>query len=209
MRGSFSKLLPFQSVRWMPCHEFLCPQTRVILRLKGKSNGVRGVFKKKWSMLQRWLSLDALFGAIFLFLLSRSLLVEMRFIPSSSMYPTLQVEDRVVIEKVSYWYKSPAIGDIITFTAPRSLQEMGFKEDIFIKRIVAKAGDWVEVNNGVLYINGAAQSEDFIAEPLAYKMHATVCSLEPSFLDHCLPLVGFRNFFYPADKSTCSNNIME
>lgn len=95
------------------------------------------------------------------------MLSEIRFIPSSSMYPTLRVGDRIIVEKASYYVRSPAINDIVTFFDPTQPSE-DTEKNVFIKRIVAKAGDFVEVNSGLLYVNGIPQEEDFIAEPPKY-----------------------------------------
>ncbi|XP_043698262.1 chloroplast processing peptidase-like isoform X1 [Telopea speciosissima] len=139
-------LLTFPSLRWMPC------QTLAFLR---------------------WPSLDG-FMSILVLVLLWSMFVEVRFIPSSSMYPTLRVGDRIIADKVSYYFKSVAVDDIVLFRAPKNLQDIGFrKEDVFIKRIVAKAGDLVEVQHGLLYINGIARSEDFTAEQPTYRLSAT------------------------------------
>ncbi|KAK9150938.1 hypothetical protein Syun_009247 [Stephania yunnanensis] len=57
------------------------------------------------------------------------------------------------------------------FSSTCFMQENGFSSgDVFIKRIVAKAGDYVEVRDGQLVVNGIVQDEDFILEPLAYVM---------------------------------------
>ncbi|PSS31885.1 Thylakoidal processing peptidase [Actinidia chinensis var. chinensis] len=89
------------------------------------------------------------------------------------MYPTLRVGDRVIIERASYYIRRPAINDIIIFRAPT--QQPGFREEeIFIKRIVASAGDLVEVHHGSLYVNGIAQNEDFIAERATYSSNPTI-----------------------------------
>jgi signal peptidase I len=103
----------------------------------------------------------------------RTFIAEPRFIPSDSMVPTLLIDDRLIIEKVSFRSRVPHRGDIVVFEPPEVLQARGYKkEQVFIKRVIGEPGDRLEVQNHQVIVNGQALSEPYIAEAPAYEMPA-------------------------------------
>jgi signal peptidase I len=122
------------------------------------------ISRKKW-LIDNLISLGT---ALFLVFMIRSSIIEAFKIPSGSMIPTLMVGDHIFVNKFAYgfrlpfseWLESgpvtlvkrapPRRGDIIVFLYPRD-------ESLhYIKRVVAVAGDTVEVRDKVLYLNGNA-----------------------------------------------------
>ena len=86
----------------------------------------------------------------------RPFVVESFYIPSESMVPTLQVGDRVLVNKFIYRFTEPQRGDIVVF---KSVEGDG--EDL-IKRVVGVPGDVIAVRNGRLLVNGKRQSEPYV-----------------------------------------------
>lgn len=111
--------------------------------------------------------------ALFLALFIRAFVAEPRYIPSDSMLPTLQVGDRLVVEKISYHFHPPVKGDIVVFDPPQQLQVQGYaKNQAFIKRVIATPGQTIEIHNGKVYLNNQPLNENYIAEPANYQMGA-------------------------------------
>ena len=93
--------------------------------------------------------------------------VEKFVIPSSSMLPTLQIEDRIFVDKSSDY--QPDLGDIIVFTATQEAQELDpdnaiAKNDFFIKRIIGLPGQKIRIEDGIVYLNDFPLVEDYIQE---------------------------------------------
>ncbi|WP_232805785.1 signal peptidase I [Glycomyces xiaoerkulensis] len=123
--------------------------------------------KKKGSF---WKELPILLGvAILVAVLVRSFVIQTYYIPSGSMETTLELNDRVLVNKLVYDFSEPERGDIVVFTAPESWRS-NFDEDEFIKRVIAVGGDHVVCcdDDGRITVNGHPLEEgDYLyADPL-------------------------------------------
>ncbi len=97
----------------------------------------------------------------------RHFVAEARYIPSGSMEPTLQINDRLIIDKLSYNFRKPERGDIVVFSPTATLEKQNFK-DAFIKRVIGLPGDKVEVKGGRVYVNDQPLRENYIEDKPAY-----------------------------------------
>ena len=105
---------------------------------------------------------ESIGAAILIALALRAFVIEAFKIPSSSMYPTLEIGDHIFVNKFIYgvripWthtkffeWRGPERGEVIVFIYPCD------PDRDYIKRVVALAGDAVEVRCNVVYVNGVA-----------------------------------------------------
>jgi signal peptidase I len=105
-------------------------------------------------------------------LLLRTWVIEPRWIPSGSMLPTLQLQDRILVEKIRPRLGSPLpVGTIVVFHPPEALLRAGYDpQSALIKRVVAQAGDVIEVRQGQLWRNGAMVKEPWLTQPMDYQL---------------------------------------
>ncbi len=102
--------------------------------------------------------------AIIIALLIKSFIIDSRYIPSSSMYPTLKIDDRLLVNKLSYIFSEPERKDVIILTPP---EEVHSKYD-YVKRIIGLPGETVEIKDGKVYIDNEPLEENYIAEKPNY-----------------------------------------
>lgn len=93
----------------------------------------------------------------------RQFVAEARYIPSGSMLPTLQINDRLIIDKLSYRFNNPQRGDIVVFAPTEALEKQNF-HDAFIKRVIGLPGDKVQVKGNRVYINDQPLRENYIGK---------------------------------------------
>jgi signal peptidase I len=113
--------------------------------------------------------------------LIKTFLVQAFYIPSESMVPTLEVGDRVFVNKLAYDIGDVGRGDVIVFENPnpaelpdRSLVDgflhwlgegIGFAQpenEDFIKRVIALPGETIEIRDDVVYIDGEPLDEPYL-----------------------------------------------
>lgn len=111
--------------------------------------------------------------------------IELFEIPSKSMLPTLQVGDRVFVNKSSDY--SPQRGNLVVFRVPqaaRILQTEADKKDeqFFIKRVIGEPGQVIRIADGVVYIDNQPLQEAYITEPPAYDWGPMMVPAESYFV---------------------------
>lgn len=119
---------------------------------------------KKGSLLKD--TLVIIISAVALAMLLKTFIVDTRWVPTTSMIPTIEISDRLIVSKLSYAFgHTPERGDIVVFKPPA---ELGESSDL-VKRVIGLPGDTIQVTGGLVYINGAPYEEDYLAEQPTYE----------------------------------------
>jgi len=79
----------------------------------------------------------------------------------SSMLPTIEEGDYIMVSKATYFFHEPQRGDIIVLRSPQNNSDL-------IKRIIALPGDTVEIRDDTVFINGTPLVEPYYLEPPHY-----------------------------------------
>jgi signal peptidase I len=110
------------------------------------------------------LVLTVVVAFVLVFGVVRPFVIEAYRIPTESMVPTLEVGDRILANKFIYHFTDPKKGDIIVFD---SVDEGD--DQTLVKRVVGVAGDEIQVEDGVLFVNGEAQNEPYLNQELPFR----------------------------------------
>jgi signal peptidase I len=79
-------------------------------------------------------------------------------VDGSSMQPTLEDNDRLVVNKLAYRLHAPAVGDVVMLLNPENPSKA------LVKRVIAKPGDTIESREGRVFVNEIAMPESFLSD---------------------------------------------
>jgi len=149
------------------------PKKNVVAQARGK-NAPRAASGGARSQAL-WETIKSIGGAIIIYLIIRTLLVEAYRIPSGSMIPTLLVGDWLFVNKLVYGptipftnahlpgYSQPKRNDVVVFVSPPQSDQPEDPQPTLVKRLVGMPGDTLYMRGGLLYVNGLPHPQGFAA----------------------------------------------
>ena len=96
--------------------------------------------------------------AVVLAFFIRQFIVELYIVDGPSMRPTLQSQERLVVNKFIYRFRPPEKGEVLVFRYPRDPSRD------FIKRVIATPGDTIEIHGGHVFVNDQLLNEPYILD---------------------------------------------
>jgi signal peptidase I len=121
--------------------------------------------------------------AVVIAILLRTFVVATYSIPTGSMEPTLQIGDRILVDKMSYSLHGVGRSDIVVFSTPKNENCAGAPVSNLVKRVIGLPGETISLSSGQVYINGKLLPEPWL--PTAVRNETTPGpSLEPYSLNH-------------------------
>jgi signal peptidase I len=122
-----------------------------------------------------WEHFKSFAGAVLIFLVVKTFLIEAYRIPSGSMIPTLLIGDWLFVNKLVYGpkipfadaslpgYREPQRGDVVVFQSPPQVDQPDDPTPTLVKRLVGMPNDTLYMRDGLLHVNGIAQRQGFAA----------------------------------------------
>lgn len=104
--------------------------------------------------------IKAIAFALILALAIRGYIFEPMLVPTGSMIHTIEIGDRILVNKFIYRFEPLKRGDIVVFKYPDDPRQT------FVKRLIGVGGDVIEIKDGVLYRNNVAVKEPYLKEPM-------------------------------------------
>ncbi len=130
----------------------------------------------------------AIAAAIVCALIIRAFVAEVYEVPTGSMLETIQLGDRLLGEKVSYKFRSPQKGEVVTFMDPQG------RDVNLIKRVIATAGQTVDLRDGAVYVDGERLDEPYTlgkaSQPFTKTIYPGGISYPFTVPDGCVWLMG-------------------
>jgi signal peptidase I len=109
-------------------------------------------------------------AAIVIAMLIVKFVAQVTVVVGTSMMPTLQDGNRLMMDKLTFRFREFERGDIIVVEAEEELRNSGHEgaQSPLIKRVIGVAGDRVRVEDGLVYVNDEAIQEDYIYGDTTY-----------------------------------------
>jgi signal peptidase I len=130
-------------------------------------------------------------------LVLRSFVIQPYFIPSGSMFPTLKVGDKVLVDKLSYHMHGVHRGDVIVFKKPPNDYTPDIKD--LIKRIVGLPNETISASGGNVYIDGKVLRQPWLPK-------GVTTTFPSSQIPGCLPAPAGACHIPPGDYFVMGDN---
>ena len=141
-------------------------------------------------------------AALVIAVLIKAFLFQAFYIPSDSMVPTLQKNDRVIVNKLSYHLHAVHRGDIVVFTTPKGPDGQPIDPTIkdLVKRVIGLPGEVISAKNDQILIDGKV-----LHEPYLPKGTVSDCT---SFATQCFPTgkIPANEYFVMGDNRSNSRD---
>ncbi len=97
--------------------------------------------------------------ALLVALVVRTFVLQSFYIPSGSMFDTLKINNRVVVNKISYHLHAVHRGDVVVFNRPKNVN---ISDKDLIKRVIGLPGDVLSAHGGSVYVGSRRLSEPYV-----------------------------------------------